>query len=375
MKKEFKDYYKLLQVHYDASPEVISAAYEKLSELPENAAATMQTDLKEAYQTLSDPTRRVIYHQEWLASFTERAQYFPDAQKTYHTEPNDKNASAESVLDDFFHALYLKDWKSAYLRLTDADRAHTSYEEFRDWRIAIHACYEMQEYELNYEKMLDLVTLDEIIYPQVVEFKVRITDLNQKTMEIATDTLRKYVTFENGSWKVCLGVYDVPHSTNRYRSLALQKQSQRSEKDQYKASRLDALTGLLSENVFYEEANREVARNHRYHNPFSLLSFQIHCPEKEQYDVCLKHLAGIIKSACRSTDLAARLDNNQIICLLIETEKENAEAAARKFLNLVKEHAGGHYSVSFGLVFYNGYSSLSDAVLACCHMAGLPSHY
>ncbi|MBQ9119972.1 MAG: diguanylate cyclase [Lachnospiraceae bacterium] len=375
MENTFKDYYKLLQVHYDASSEMIALAYDNLLKSRENASPERQALLKEAYEVLSDTTRRTIYHREWLNTFSERAQFLQESPRPYHTQPGDKNASAESVLDDFFHALNVKDWKNAYLRLSDVDQTVISYDEFCEWRTAINSCYEMQEYKLEYIKTHPSITLNTLTYSKVAEFMVVITDLDQNTTEISTDTLRKYVTFENDVWKVCLGINNLRPLINQYRQLALQHKKQQNEGSTYTAGHFDALTGLLSESGFYAEAGREVARNHRYHNPFSLLSFQIHCSDKAHPDTCLKHLAKVIQSACRSTDLAARLNNNQIICLLIETKLENAEAAAQKFLQIVTERAGDNYSVSFGLVFYNGYASLSDAVHSCCQMAGLPSHY
>lgn len=373
----FKDYYKILQVHYDASTEIIQAAYAKLSEklAEDDPDAAL---LKEAYQVLTNEKRRSIYHREWLANFVERAQFIQPAPKPYTTSADDKKASAEDVLGDFFQALFLKDWENAYLRLSHADRAAVSLKDFTEWRLAISQCYEMHEFSVRYMRTLDSITLDTITYHQVAEFQVIVTDLNQKNLEITTDTLRKYVTYDEDCWRVCLGMRDIHSEIWKYRQLARKSHEENSHMSSElltNEERVDALTGLLSEAGFFEEAGREVDRNRRYHNPFTLLSFQVFCDDKERETACVCHLADTIHSACRSTDLAARLDNNQIICLLAETDMDNAEAAAQKFLNILQDNPSENYRVSFGLVFYNGYSSLSDAVLACCHMAGLPSHY
>lgn len=370
----FRDYYKILQVHYDASSEIIKTAYEKLLEVYASDPETSRA-LTEAYDILSDSRRRSIYHKEWLTNFTERAQFFQGTPRPYHKAPDDAGASAEEVMDDFFHALYLKDWQNAYKRLTRQDRSIISFDEFQEWRTAICNCYEMQEYRLSYVTSHESITLDTLTYHKIAEFQVSITDLDEGSREISTDLVRKFASLENGIWTVCLGINNIRSSTLKYRSLAASKNQQESLAAQYSSSRLDPLTGLLSEVGFMEDASREVARNHRYHNPFTLLSFQISCEDKERESSCLIHLAEIISHACRSTDLAARLNNNQIICLLTETEQEKAEAAARKFLRLIRENPSETYSVSFGMILYNGFSSLSDAILACCHMAGLPSHY
>ena len=353
----FKDYYKILQVHYDASTEIIQAAYAKLSEnlAEDDPDAAL---LKEAYLVLTNEKRRSIYHREWLANFVERAQFIQLAPKPYTTSADDKKASAEDVLCDFFQALFLKDWDNAYLRLSHADRDAVSLQDFTEWRMAISKCYEMHEFSVRYMRTLDSITLDTITYHQVAEFQVIVND--------------------EDCWRVCLGMRDIRSEIWKYRQLAHKSHEENSHMSAElltNEERVDALTGLLSEAGFFEEAGREVDRNRRYHNPFTLLSFQVFCDDKERETACVCHLADTIHSACRSTDLAARLDNNQIICLLVETDMDNAEAAAQKFLNILQDNPSENYRVSFGLVFYNGYSSLSDAVLACCHMAGLPSHY
>ena len=373
--QNFKDYYKILQVHYDASAEVIRAAFESLSKtLPPGSAE--RAEAEEAFRTLSDENYRSIYHRAWLENFSERAQFIQPAPKPYHDTPENKEASAEHVLDDYFRALFLKDWSSAYSRLSAQDRTNISLRDFTDWRTAVSCCYEMHEYKIPYVRTLGSINLENISYFHVAEFETDVTDLNKKNLEITTETLRKYVTYDTDCWKVCLGLGNVYAQTSQYRRMKRENFQNAEQAFLLSAQdRTDALTGLLNEDGFFAEAAREVERNRRYHNPFTLLSFQIHCGDGGHREACLCHLADTIRQACRLTDLAARLDNNQIMCLLAETDRDRAEAAARKFLQLIRSDPPENYSVSCGLVCYNGYSSLSDTVLACCRMAGLPSHY
>ncbi len=68
----WKDYYKILQVHVSAEPEVIKAAYDKLArkyhpDVNQNPTANERmTDINEAFEVLSDPERRKQYHAIWL---------------------------------------------------------------------------------------------------------------------------------------------------------------------------------------------------------------------------------------------------------------------------------------------------------------------
>ncbi len=66
-----KDYYRILQVHPEAEPEVIQAAYRRLARLRHPDAGqeddqAMQ-DLNEAYEVLSNPGRRADYDR-WYRS-------------------------------------------------------------------------------------------------------------------------------------------------------------------------------------------------------------------------------------------------------------------------------------------------------------------
>ena len=64
---EDKDYYAILQVHLRAEPEVIEAAYRRLSRKyhpdvsGEADAGQRMRELKEAFEVLSDPARRRAY--------------------------------------------------------------------------------------------------------------------------------------------------------------------------------------------------------------------------------------------------------------------------------------------------------------------------
>jgi len=80
------DYYKILQVHPTAEPEVIEAAYRRLARKyhpdvnQDPAAAERMRDLNEAYDLLSDPNERSEYDQ-WRGRVThERGPSYYDAQ-------------------------------------------------------------------------------------------------------------------------------------------------------------------------------------------------------------------------------------------------------------------------------------------------------
>jgi len=67
----WKDYYKILQVHRLAEPDVVKAAYRKLAQTyapdinPDPSANDIMKDINEAYEVLSDPERKKRYDAKW----------------------------------------------------------------------------------------------------------------------------------------------------------------------------------------------------------------------------------------------------------------------------------------------------------------------
>jgi PleD family two-component response regulator len=131
-------------------------------------------------------------------------------------------------------------------------------------------------------------------------------------------------------------------------------------------SKRDPLTGLLSESGFYEEALKEVERFKRYHNPLSLIAFQVHCEDNTREIPCLCQCASIIKASSRMTDIIARFGNNQIICLLAETTESQAMLAAQKFISNIRSGQVESFALNAGIIQYTGASAIEDTVFAAC---------
>ena len=303
--KKFPDYYKILQVDPEAAPEVIKAAYRRLSAIyhPDNSNnrnedARMMA-INEAYHTLSDTTKRSAYH--------------------------------------------------------------------RQWREAVDQCYQMQDYKITFYKSYQNCRIEDVVYQRIAEFKVTITDMDAATAQSSTETVHKYAAYDGVSWKVCLGVLSVKQATLKFKLLADRKKNY-DPMMLYKSAvgRQDALTGLLSRGGFMEEAEREAYRSNRYGNRFSLLVLQIKplAPEKEA--ACICNLANVVKSSIRKSDLAGCLESNQIICLLTETTKENAVLAGRKILKMAEMRQLDKYQIRVGIVEFSEFRSLEEGVFAAC---------
>lgn len=370
MPSQFKDYYQILQVHHDASPDVIKAAYRKLSTLyhpdtSRNANENLRMmDINEAYQTLSNSDKRAAYHRIWLEHCTQRNKFvFPITKPPTGMQYD----SAKNILDQFFHALYTKNWESAYFCLTVEDQQRISKAQFCAWREAVSDCFDMQDYRIQKYRSYERCRIGEYIYDQVEEYAVIINDMDLQTSQTSQSTTHKYVAYDGTSWKVCLGIKSVKQATLKYKLMA-QRRKNYDPVALYQSavSKKDPLTGLLSEIGFYDDALKEIERFKRHHNPISLVAFQIQCTDSSREIPCLCQCAGIIKATSRITDIIARFGNNQIVCLFPETTEDQAILAAQKFVASIQQSQLEAFTLNAGVIQYKGTSAIEDAVFAAC---------
>lgn len=370
MPSNFKDYYKILQVHFDASPDVIKAAYRKLSALyhpdasgNENAAKHM-LEINEAYDTLGNAEKRNAYHRIWMEQNHQRSTYVYTAAYPPHGSLYNE---ARTTLEQFFHALYTKKWKLAYHYLTLEDQNRISESQFCNWREAVSECYELQHYRIQEYRSYTRCRIGEFVYGQVIEYAVSVDDLDLQTSQTSQSVTHKYVAYDGTSWKVCLGMKSVKEATLKFKLMA-QRRKNYDPVSLYQSavSKKDPLTGLYSKTGFYEEAAKEVERFRRHNNPISLVAFQIRCKERSREIPCLCQCASIIKSSSRITDITARFGNNQIVCLLAETTQQQAVLAAQKFVDNIRRRQTEPFSLNAGIIQYTGKCLLEDSVFAAC---------
>lgn len=370
MYSNFKDYYQILQVHHDASPDVIKAAYRKLCALyhPDTSRNEQQTgrmmEINEAYRVLGNPDKRTEYQRAWLEKRGQRGSHVFSAIYPPNGVAYD---SAQNVLDQFFHALFTKNWDTAYACLTLEDQERISRNDFQMWRQAVSECYEMQDYRIQKYRSYDRCRIGDMVYEKVFEYAVTISDMDLQTSQVDQSTTHKYTAYDGTSWKVCLGVKSVKQATMKFKLMAERRKNfDPVSLYQSAVSKTDPLTGLLSERGFYDEAYREVARHKRYQNPLSLIAFQVHCRNKEREIPCLCLCASIIKASCRITDIVGRISDNQIVCLLTETTENQAMAATQKFVNNIKMRQSEPFSLNASVMQYKSNVAIEDTVFAAC---------
>jgi diguanylate cyclase (GGDEF)-like protein len=109
-------------------------------------------------------------------------------------------------------------------------------------------------------------------------------------------------------------------------------------------ARKDELTGAANRRSFFESAQIEIDRTHRYKHPFTLAYFD--CDDFKQINDTFGHETGdrtlrvmsstIIKNI-RSTDVLARLGGDEFVLLLSETGYDQAHAVIEKLNALLQE--------------------------------------
>ncbi len=360
------DYYKILQVHYDASPEVIQSAYKRLSRMYHPDTNFDQDEkmkqINLAFEVLSNTSKRTQYHKEWLEHFA------PNSSKTFTFERvRITNDQALDAIDDYFHSLKIENWESAYLKLTLEDKSRIPLQDFIDCKTAVAKCYQLQGYKISYYKTYYNCTIENTLYERIIEYAVSVTDLNNRTYEITNEVLHKYVAFNGVSWNVHLGQNSLKNSILKF-TLLSDKTEHFDPMSIYEkaAKRYDNLTGLLSESGFYEEALREVDRNRRYQNPFSLISFKVICVDNVPETVCVMHAANVIRKNLRINDVSARFGSNQFVCLLAETKRSGAEIALKKLYDIMISTQNQRYDIGTGVAEYGDFPNLDAVIYEVC---------
>ena len=125
-------------------------------------------------------------------------------------------------------------------------------------------------------------------------------------------------------------------------------------------TRTDTLTGLANGAAFRERATLEVARTRRWHRPLTLAYVDLDDFNAVNAefgpsvgDEVLRTVAVALRSAIRSTDLAARIEGDKFILLFPETDKPGAKVVLESVLGRLHQdliRAGWPVTASIGSV-------------------------
>jgi len=131
-------------------------------------------------------------------------------------------------------------------------------------------------------------------------------------------------------------------------------------------SQIDSLTGLFNRRAFEKKIHEEFERSKRYHNPLSVLIFDLDNFKNinDTYghhggDAALVKISETLRDMTRQSDFSARYGGEEFVMILPETDQDNALQVASKIHDAVRSSSFGTTNRPFALTVSIGVSSSS----------------
>lgn len=375
------DYYRILQVHFLAEPEVIESAYKRLAKKyhPDVSKAfgadARMKKINEAYETLRDTARRRAYDATRGTRPTNPPTP-PAQEKAAPAPPSEVSCPppAKEMLSRYFSCIKSRDFSGAYALISDMDKKNIPPDDFEKWQSGVARIYSLQEYDFKADKNTSFVKLNGHVFHQVIDFSVKTVEYNSVMGRHENDTIVKKVVLEDTDWRVFVGFEDVQPHIARFEELngLLTAKSAISDMVEHYSSK-DSSTGLYNKKGFADAAQREIWRYGRYGNIFSLMLFEIdlgrettRAKNKDLQHFTAEWAGKILSDSFRKLDILGRWGETGFIVLLPETNQYSCLKAARKIkrifdmtplVYLKKEY---RFKLSIGIDEFRG--SLEDTI-------------
>jgi diguanylate cyclase (GGDEF)-like protein len=373
------DYYKILQVHNLAEPEIIDSAYKRLVRKyhpdvnPGADTMEMIQMINEAYSVLKDPAKRISYNCEWEkihhrseSSTAQDYRSFRGIEKMF--------VPAKYVLDDYFNSIRNKNYACCYELISELDKRNISKKDFIHWQEAVSKIYQLKEYNCEFYGVYRDKLLNGVMYRDVLEFNIKTKEYNTVMDLHETDHCLKTVVAEEGTWRVFIGYEKLQPIINKFKNLngLLNAKSVINELAQQHI-KVDVATGLSNQRGLIEILEREIQRHDRYGNIFAMIICELDIvklinpeEEKEVIDSRMKTIGELLISNLRKLDVTGRWSNKALLIILPETGLLQAIKVSHKIERLLKDKhlaiTDTYYKmvVNFGIAEYT--LSLEDAL-------------
>jgi len=129
-------------------------------------------------------------------------------------------------------------------------------------------------------------------------------------------------------------------------------------------SQIDSLTGLFNRRAFEKKIHEEFERSKRYHNPLSVLIFDIDNFKtiNDTYghhggDAALVKISETLREMTRQSDFSARYGGEEFVMILPETDQDSAVQVASKIHGAIRSSSFGTTNRPFVLTVSIGVSS------------------
>jgi diguanylate cyclase (GGDEF)-like protein len=370
---EWEDYYKILQVHFMAEPEVIESAYKRLSKKyhPDvNKAIYAEETMKlinKAYSILSDPIARKQYFIRWIEKYSGLNRIQEGHYATLHVDFSSE--SIKSVLVEYLDLILKRKFDLAFELISESDKKNISKKEFIKWQTVVSEVFELKSHECFIKSAYSDIKIKHCFFETVVDFRVRVIEMNKVMDRLEEDEFSKSIVLENNTWHVFLGYKDLGAIISKFDGLVnLKNQRLANRKKFQKQSDIDFVTGLLNKKSFTEKSENEQIRHNRYGNVFSIILCEIDdCDNWSEIRYnAVRQVAEVINSSLRSLDLSCRWKGKKFIILLPETSSASASKVAckiqKKVCQMTDNQARYYFSMSF-IVAQQAYDSLNELII------------
>lgn len=351
--QRYDDYYRILQVHNLAEPEVIESAYKRLVRKyhPDANGGKMAEEqmvkINQAYEVLSNPEKRYKYDIYWRSSYSKPGYSSSDRVKK-NTDNSAETFAAKYVMNEYFKGISQSNFQLSYELITDLDKKRISMNDFIIWQGAVSRIFHLEEYDIKPCKTNEGISISrmrEYGFSTAVKFTVDVTEANIVMDMVEKSSFTKMCVLENNKWRVFLGYENLQPIINKFNSLSglLTAKSVIDELVE-KHSRTDALTGLLNKRGILERIEGEILRYNRYGNIFSLVMCRVVIKVSASPDIKLRAEEHAMKTAgemlvntLRNLDIVGRYEDNIFLILLPETSGLSANKAVSRLNRELKD--------------------------------------
>lgn len=386
----WNDYYRILQVHHIAEPEVIESAYKRLAKKyhPDvNKAKDSDIRMKQiviAYEILKDPEKRKDYDTDWVKKQGRAISEETDLKK----EINALSVTpAKTVLVRYFESIKNREFENAYEFITSIDKNKISKEEFLKWQNTVTKIFDLQDFECRASTIDRNTKLNGLIYKDVVGFIVITVEHNIVMNRLEKDIINKKVVLEKEGWRIHLGYEDIrPHITKfeELDGLLVAKSVINEMMELY--SNIDNLTGLFNKKGFIDAAEKEVWRYGRYGSKFSLMLLELDYDKgtisnkgQEFKDYSVEWAGKILKESIRKLDIIGRWGETGFIILMPEADLASIIRASLKIKKifatkkLIYNNTIQKLTLSIGIDEFEG--SLENTIERLNHQIDVAKRY
>ena len=363
--QKFTDYYKVMQIHYEADSKMIESAYKCLCKVyhpdinTSPDAPERMKELNEAYSVLSDPDKRAEYHAEWK-KMTSRSTSSIMKEEDYRIE------LAKVVLDEFFRDMVTESWEQAYAKLTAIDQGNVPLSDFVEWKVAVAKLHKLADYKIKFEKSFKNCDYGGLVFNEILLFTVEMTVLEIGTGQISHEKAKKYMAYVNDTWKMCLGYADLKPVIAKFRYFSLLKA---------KNIQNDRLP-MLNYYELLDQAKRELARFRRYGNPMTLILLTVKpkpgemvVSEETYLEKCMTYVSKMICTALRKTDIVGRYHESSFAIILTETPLENGKQVMGKIIQKARRPKNLNFGLTAACTDCKSDAAMEDILKAALRKA------